>query len=156
MAESGTVKKWLPKGFGFIEMADGEDIFCHVTNCGEREFLNIGEKVTFDIEQDERSGKNRAANVEGDGTGEEPDMTPRQPRGYGDDRRGGGRDSRGGGYGDDRRGGGRDRRGGGYEDRGRGGGRDRDYGSSGGGGPCYSFRDKGECSFGDRCRFSHN
>ncbi|CAK0877020.1 unnamed protein product, partial [Prorocentrum cordatum] len=26
----------------------------------------------------------------------------------------------------------------------------------GGGGICYDFRDKGDCKFGDRCRFSHD
>lgn len=49
-------------------------------------------------------------------------------------------------------------RGGAWGGRGRGGGRERDYGSKEKGGEsglCYQFRDKGSCSFGDECRFSH-
>lgn len=54
----------------------------------------------------------------------------------------GGSDSRSGYRGGDRDGG----------DRGRYGGGDRGERSSGG--PCYAFQ-KGECRFGDRCRYSH-
>jgi len=164
MAESGVVKKWLPKGFGFIEMESGKDIFVHKSALVDgREFLNIGEKVTFEPTDDPRSGKLRAENVTGDGSGEAPDLTPRDDyrreerggsRGYG-----GGRDrdrGYGGGYG-----GGRDRDYGGGRDSGRGyggGSGDRYGGGSGGGrgkqGVCYQYRD-GHCSFGDRCKFSH-
>jgi len=172
MANKGTVKKWTARGFGFIEMDDGNDIFCHMSNLEDgRKHLLIGENVTFDIEDDSRSGKPRAANVVGDGTGEEPDLTPRDDR-RGDDRRGsgGGRDRRGG---DRSYGGGRDREYGGGRERGYGGGRDREYGGreggrsggrggdrggsrgGAGGGVCYQFRD-GNCSYGDRCRFSHD
>lgn len=76
MAHEGHIKTWkLGKGFGFISPADGGgDVFCHVTNIGTREYMNIGEKVTFDIVEDERSGgKDRAVNVRGDGTGERPE-----------------------------------------------------------------------------------
>jgi len=131
--KEGVVKKWLPKGFGFIETADGEDgkdVFVHVSACEGREFLNIGENVTFDESEDPRSGKMRAQNVVGDGTGEEPDLTPREPR---NDRRGGYGGGYGGGRGGGRgygggRGGGRDRGYGGGRGGGYGGGRDRDYG----------------------------
>lgn len=132
MAYSGTVKNWkMDRGFGFIEPSDGgSDVFCHATNIGERDHLNIGEKVTFDISTDDRSGKERADNVEGDGSGEMPREERRDDRrgGGGRDRRGGGRrggygggdrrggDRRGGGGYDDRRGGDR-RGGGGYDDR---------------------------------------
>jgi len=169
----GTVKKWTARGFGFIEMEDGNDIFCHMSNLEDgRKHLLIGENVTFDIEDDSRSGKPRAANVVGDGTGEEPDLTPRDDR-QRDDRRGGGRESRG--YGGGRESGGYGRR----EERSYGGGRDRGYGGGRGGdrerggresggyggrggdrggsgsrGVCYQFKD-GNCSYGDRCRFSH-
>jgi len=117
----------------------------HATALGQRECLNIGENVTFSIEENPRSGKLRAIEVTGDETGTPPDMS------------GGGRDRGRGGRGG--RGGNRDRDrgyGGGYGDRGsRGGG----YGGRGGGyggekKVCFKFQE-GNCSFGDRCRFSH-
>lgn len=172
MASSGVVKKWLPKGFGFIERDGGADVFVHVSSLDGRECLNIGENVTFDETEDPRSGKMRAENVTGDGTGEAPDLTPREPRrdNYDDNRggSGGGYGGRGGdgGYGGGYGGG----SGGGYGGGSYGGGRDRDYGgrSSGrggsrgggsgggrGGGVCYQHRD-GHCRFGDRCKFSHD
>merc|ERR1719361_2321135 len=99
----------MPKGYGFIEMDSGEDIFVHFSNLhDDRKHLNIGENVTFDITEDKRSGKPRAENVVGDGTGEEPELTPRE-------------DFRGGRGGDR---GGRDRGYGGGRDRGYGGGRE--------------------------------
>jgi len=117
MSSSGSVKKWLPKGFGFIEQEDGSDIFVHVSACDGREFLNIGEKVTYDIGQDERSGRDRAINVTGDGSGEEPDMEERRG-GFGGSRQGGRNDDRRGGSGgyrnDDRSGGSYGRDNGGY------------------------------------------
>merc|ERR1719242_2072341 len=101
---AGTVKKWLSRGFGFIEVENRDDVFVHTSNCDGREFLNIGENVTFDIKTDERSGKLRAVNVVGDRTGSPPDL-------------GGGRGGYGGGYG-----GGRGGYGGGYGDGGYGSG----------------------------------
>jgi len=170
MSERGTVKKWLAKGFGFIEMESGGDIFVHKSALSDgREFLNIGENVTFNSADDPRSGKMRAENVTGDGTGTEPDLTPRDDYrsrdrgGYGDRDRGygggygGDRGGYGGGYGGDRGGYGGGDYDGGYGGRRSGGGRDRDYGGSGGGrsrGVCYQYRD-GHCRFGDRCKFSH-
>merc|ERR1719494_863011 len=75
----GTVKKWLSRGYGFIENRQtGADIFCHIsqvrnTDDGEeRKFLNIGENVTFEIDTDQRTGKLRAVQVIGDGTGSPP------------------------------------------------------------------------------------
>merc|ERR1719510_543478 len=91
--QSGTIKKWLPRGFGFIEVENRDDVFVHFSNCDGREFLNIGENVTFDIETDDRSGKLRAVNVVGDGTGTPPDLSER------DGGRGGGRGGRRGGRG---------------------------------------------------------
>lgn len=150
--QRGSVKKWLVKGYGFIEMEDGNDIFVHKSNLNDgRQHLKIGENVTFDAKHDTRTGKQRAENVSGDGTGEEPDLTddrpPRDSGGYG-----GGRDSggyggrssygggrgRGGGYGGGRGGGyggGRDRGyGGGRDSGGYGGGRDSGYGGQSSGG----------------------
>lgn len=152
--ENGQVKKWLPKGYGFITMGNGNEIFVHATACGDREFLNIGENVSFDLQEDDRTGKMRAANVTGDQSGEAPDLTPRNNynnnnnRGYGNDNRGYNRNNWGGqnqggnnGYGNNN---------GGY-------GNNNGYGNNGGNSQtkiCYQFRD-GHCRFGDRCRFSH-
>jgi len=163
--EKGRVKKWTAKGYGFIELESGEDIFVHFSNLEDgRKHLNIGENVTFDIGDDERNGKQRAEKVVGDGTGEEPDLTPRDDfrrggdRGYGEDR---GRDR---GYGGDRErdrgyGGGRGRGHGGRRDRGYEGRRDHGHGERRGGDRgkqvCYQFQ-SGDCSYGDRCRFSHD
>eukprot|EP00493_Phyllostaurus_siculus_P004263 UN04283 len=65
-----------------------------------RESLNIGEIVTFDVEDDERTGKLRAINVTGDGSGEPPDTSESFGGGRGRGNRRGGygfRNNRGGG-----------------------------------------------------------
>ncbi|MDD2505646.1 MAG: cold-shock protein [Bacilli bacterium] len=62
----GTVKFFNSvKGFGFIKNDETNDeIFVHITglNDGVKE-LNDGQKVTYDIEQDEKSNKEKAVNV---------------------------------------------------------------------------------------------
>ena len=64
----GTVK-WFnaQKGFGFISNDDGsEDVFVHFSAIVADGFktLDEGQKVTFDIEEDTRSGRGlRAVNV---------------------------------------------------------------------------------------------
>ncbi|MBI5476015.1 MAG: cold shock domain-containing protein [Ignavibacteriales bacterium] len=64
MAE-GTIKFFnTTKGFGFIKSDSGEDIFFHksnVKNTGFRDVLNQGDKVQFEIKE-EQKGK-RAYNI---------------------------------------------------------------------------------------------
>jgi CspA family cold shock protein len=63
----GTVK-WFngTKGYGFIQPAEGgPDVFVHVSaleRAGMRD-LNEGQKVTFDIVADRRTGKSNADNI---------------------------------------------------------------------------------------------
>jgi len=114
---SGTVK-WFntAKGFGFIQPDDGgSDVFVHISAVEQAGLrgLNEGDLVTFELEQDRRSGKLSAGQLVVTGQGPAP---ARSGGGGGFDRpRGGGG---GGGYG-----------GGGGFDRPRGGG-----GFGGGGG----------------------
>ena len=65
---TGTVK-WFndSKGFGFITPTEGgEDLFAHHTAIQMSGFktLKEGQKVSFDIEADRRSGKSAAANLQ--------------------------------------------------------------------------------------------
>ena len=65
--ESGTVKFFNEqKGFGFIAPDNGgTDVFVHVSaleRAGLRS-LSEGQKVSFDTEQDKRSGKTAVANI---------------------------------------------------------------------------------------------
>ena len=67
MAYTGTLKKFMDgKGFGFIENSDGSgDVFVHfsqLTNGGSDDMI-VGTEMTFDIEEDARSGKTKATNV---------------------------------------------------------------------------------------------
>jgi cold shock protein len=65
---TGTVKFFnAQKGYGFIvQDAGGPDIFVHISaveRAGMRT-LNEGQKISFDIEADRRSGKNAATNLQ--------------------------------------------------------------------------------------------
>jgi cold shock protein len=65
--EAGTVKFFNEqKGFGFIAPDNGgNDVFVHVTaleRAGLRS-LAQGQRVSFDTEQDKRSGKTAVANI---------------------------------------------------------------------------------------------
>ena len=66
MAE-GTVKFFNhSRGFGFIEPTDGgADVFVHVTAVERSGMaaLTEGQKVSFEIETDSRSGKSNAVNL---------------------------------------------------------------------------------------------
>lgn len=65
---TGTVK-WFntTKGFGFIQPDDGgNDVFVHISaveRAGLRG-LNEGQKVSYELEQDRRSGKMAAGNLQ--------------------------------------------------------------------------------------------
>jgi CspA family cold shock protein len=64
---TGTVKFFnTTKGFGFIQPDNGgADIFVHISaveRAGMRTILE-GQKLSFDIVQDRRSGKNAADNL---------------------------------------------------------------------------------------------
>ena len=66
--QTGTVK-WFngQKGFGFIQPDDGgADIFLHISAV-ERSGLsriNEGQKLSFELEQDRRSGKTSAGRLQ--------------------------------------------------------------------------------------------
>lgn len=64
---TGTVK-WFntTKGFGFIQPQDGTtDVFVHISAVERSGMgsLNEGQKVTYDIVRDKRSGKSSAENL---------------------------------------------------------------------------------------------
>lgn len=64
---TGTVK-WFnaTKGFGFIEPQDGStDVFVHISAVQRSGMtsLNEGQKISYDIVQDKRSGKSSAENL---------------------------------------------------------------------------------------------
>lgn len=62
---SGTVKFYNgEKGYGFIAPDQGGvDVFVHVTALPSGTSLKDGDKVSFEIGQDRRTGKSRAENV---------------------------------------------------------------------------------------------
>jgi CspA family cold shock protein len=64
---TGTVK-WFnsQKGFGFIQPDDGgKDVFVHISALERAGMhsLNEGQKVTFDVVADRRTGKSAAENL---------------------------------------------------------------------------------------------
>ena len=67
MSSTGTVK-WFnsEKGYGFIEPDEGgKDVFVHISaveRAGLRS-LSDGQKISFEIVQDRRSGKSAADNI---------------------------------------------------------------------------------------------
>ena len=65
---TGTVK-WFnaSKGFGFIQPDDGgADVFVHISAVERSSLgsLNEGQKLTFEVERDQRSGKMAAAQLQ--------------------------------------------------------------------------------------------
>jgi CspA family cold shock protein len=66
----GTVK-WFngQKGFGFIQPDDGsKDVFVHISAVERAGFqsLNEGQKVSYDIVADRKTGKSAAENLRAD------------------------------------------------------------------------------------------
>lgn len=61
----GTVKFFnQEKGYGFISPDNGgTDVFVHVSAIDGRSLLRDGQKVTYEIGQDRKTGKSRAENV---------------------------------------------------------------------------------------------
>ena len=65
---TGTVK-WFngTKGYGFIQPDDGgADIFVHISAVERAglQSLNEGQKVSYELERDKRSGKTSAGNLQ--------------------------------------------------------------------------------------------
>jgi cold shock protein len=62
---TGTVKFFAhDKGFGFITPENGgPDVFVHISAVGFGGSLQEGQKVSFDIGQDRKTGKSKAENV---------------------------------------------------------------------------------------------
>ena len=48
---TGKVKRWLDRGYGFIECDDGTEVFVHSSEIQGKSSLTEGEKVEFEIEQ---------------------------------------------------------------------------------------------------------
>ena len=63
----GTVKMFrMDKGFGFIAPDEGgADVYVHASELEKTGLssLSIGQKVTFDVGRDSKTGKMRATNV---------------------------------------------------------------------------------------------
>ena len=64
---TGTVKWFnVTKGFGFIQPTDGgTDVFVHISaveRAGMRD-LNEGQKISYDVVADKRTGKSSADNL---------------------------------------------------------------------------------------------
>lgn len=66
----GTVKSYnSERGFGFIQPDDGgKDVFIHATALERAgtDLLSEGQKVTFDLQEDRRSGKISVSNIRTD------------------------------------------------------------------------------------------
>ena len=63
----GTVKFFNSvKGFGFIELGNGQpDVFVHISAVERSGMTSLsdGQKVSFDVVQDSRTGRNAAQNL---------------------------------------------------------------------------------------------
>ena len=71
MQQRGTVVRMIrDRGFGFIRLQDGSEVFFHHSAMGPGEFdaLTEGQELEFTIEQDPRGRGSRAANARPAGT----------------------------------------------------------------------------------------
>jgi cold shock protein len=69
--QQGTVVRMIrDRGFGFIRLQDGSEVFFHhsAMNPGEFDALHEGETLEFTLEQDPRGRGSRASNVRRMGT----------------------------------------------------------------------------------------
>jgi len=68
MMATGTVKFFnAQKGFGFIvQDHGGPDVFVHISAVERAGITNLneGQKLSFDVQTDQRSGKSAAANLQ--------------------------------------------------------------------------------------------
>eukprot|EP00927_Polykrikos_kofoidii_P083523 TRINITY_DN8571_c1_g2_i2.p1 TRINITY_DN8571_c1_g2~~TRINITY_DN8571_c1_g2_i2.p1 ORF type:complete len:167 (+),score=46.09 TRINITY_DN8571_c1_g2_i2:90-590(+) len=166
MSKTGTCKFFNDaKGYGFIVQADaGEDLFVHRTQLTDGQTLMEGDAVHYDEAWDDRKGKAIAQNVTGGSGG----SGSYGGGGFGGGGFGGGDfDSFGKGKGKGKKGGGAcftcgemghrasECPQGGGKSYGKG-GFGKGYGGGGGGGQACRQWQQGNCSFGDRCRFSHD
>ena len=67
--QTGTVK-WFnsTKGFGFIQPDEGgKDVFVHVSAVERSTLgaLNEGQKISFEVERDRKTGRESAVNLQG-------------------------------------------------------------------------------------------
>lgn len=62
---TGTIKFFnADKGFGFITPENGgADVFVHVSAVQHGDLLREGQKVSYDLGQDRKTGKSKAENV---------------------------------------------------------------------------------------------
>ena len=66
MRSQGTVRRWMGKGFGFIDADDGQQLFAHVSQIREYDHddLLVGSRVAFDVAASERKpGKFEAREI---------------------------------------------------------------------------------------------
>lgn len=64
MRVAGRIKSWDENArFGFIEMADGSEVFAHYLEMAPGITPHPGESATFLLETEPSTGRHRAANI---------------------------------------------------------------------------------------------
>lgn len=62
---TGVVKTFCgDKGYGFISYGEERDVFVHCNDCPDREPLQAGDRIRFDVMEDQRNGKMKAIHVQ--------------------------------------------------------------------------------------------